>query len=421
MCWARATLAVPPARLHAAGRPDRPPHGASWAHAGGDADPAAILSGRHNGSRRRHDLADPSWAHARRGLDPEVPVLSVVELGIVRDVGLMQTGQRDRVRSRRHTQGVLQSRSSSATSSTRWRAMGWPDARMRTVYAPAWTTDWIGEEARRKLEAYGIALHRRMRRDDAERRETRVARGRLVPLRRRVAPVACPYCGSHATTTRSEFRVDGVQSADVLRALPPAVRTVQGDLRTRNSMATHSAPACRARAIVAPTATPRAHGFPGARLAADRLYVLVSRALDEVEEATNRNKATVPREHQVLYQFSARGHEIVAGDPRVAASIIRTMRRGAYYRSRPLLLTLGLSIEDALASPLGRSGGFSDGRDIGVVCNLPKRRGAIVLPMSGDVGSQYTPIAGWAQSVQYHRDVLGDASRRREHRRRTGR
>ena len=136
---------------------------------------------------------------------------------------------------------------------------------------------------------------------------------------------------------------------------------------------------------------------------------MVSRALDDVEEATNRNKASVPREHLVLYQFSARGHEVaqvILGSllthPRDAAS--------AYYRSRPLLLSLGLSIDDALASPLGRSGGFSDGRDIGVVCNLPRRDGPIVLPMSGDVGSQYTPGAGWAQSILYHRDALGDAS-----------
>src|SRR4051812_26764244 len=136
---------------------------------------------------------------------------------------------------------------------------------------------------------------------------------------------------------------------------------------------------------------------------------MVSRALDDVEEATNRNKASVPREHLVLYQFSARGHEVaqvILGSllthPRDAAS--------AYYRSRPLLLSLGLSIDDALASPLGRSGGFSDGRDIGVVCNLPRRDGPIVLPMSGDVGSQYTPCAGWAQSILYHRDVLDDAS-----------
>ena len=136
---------------------------------------------------------------------------------------------------------------------------------------------------------------------------------------------------------------------------------------------------------------------------------LVSRALDDTEEATNRNKASVPREHLVLYQFSARGHEVaevilgsLIDHPHDAAS--------AYYRSRPLLLALGLSIEDAFASPLGRAGGFSDGRDIGVVCNLPNRNGPIVLPMSGDVGSQYTPCAGWAQSIQHHAGVLGDAS-----------
>src|SRR6201999_3590092 len=104
-------------------------------------------------------------------------------------------------------------------------------------------------------------------------------------------------------------------------------------------------------------------------------------------------------------QFSARGHDVAQAilgafidHPHDAAS--------AYYRSRPLLLALGLSIEDALASPLGRAGGFSDGRDIGVVCNLPNRNGPSVLPMSGDVGSQYTPCAGWAQAIQYHAGVL---------------
>src|SRR3954467_12110020 len=133
--------------------------------------------------------------------------------------------------------------------------------------------------------------------------------------------------------------------------------------------------------------------------------VLVSRALDDLEETTNRNRNSVPREHLVLYQFSARGHD-------VAQTILGSMLDhphdgvGAYYRSRPLLLSLGLSIEDALASPLGRSGGFSDGRDIGVVCNMPNQNGTVVLPMSGDVGSQYTPAAGWAQAITYHRDVL---------------
>jgi 2-oxoisovalerate dehydrogenase E1 component len=138
-------------------------------------------------------------------------------------------------------------------------------------------------------------------------------------------------------------------------------------------------------------------------------HTLVSRALDDVEETTNKNKASVPREHLVLYQFSARGHEM-------AQVILGSMldhahdAAGAYYRSRPFLLSLGLSLEDALASPLGRVGGFSGGRDIGVVCNLPRRDGPMVLPMSGDVGSQYTPTAGWAQAIRYHRDVLGNAS-----------
>lgn len=137
--------------------------------------------------------------------------------------------------------------------------------------------------------------------------------------------------------------------------------------------------------------------------------VIASRAMDDAEELTNKNRTSVPKEHLVLYQFSARGHDVCqvilgsfVNHPHDAA--------GAYYRSRPLLLTLGLSFDDALASPLGRSGGFSDGRDIGVVCNLPNRNGPIVLPMSGDVGSQYTPSAGWAQAIQYHRDVLGDES-----------
>ncbi|MDB4906833.1 MAG: Transketolase central region [Gemmatimonadetes bacterium] len=137
---------------------------------------------------------------------------------------------------------------------------------------------------------------------------------------------------------------------------------------------------------------------------------LASRALDDSEEATNRNRASVPREHLVLYQFSARGHD-------VAQAILGTMMdhphdgAGAYYRSRPFLLSVGLGIEDAFASPLGRSGGFSGGRDIGVVCNLPNPgTGVTVLPMAGDVGGQYTPAVGWAQAIQYHRDVLKDAS-----------
>src|SRR5215831_11701325 len=178
----------------------------------------------------------------------------------------------------------------------------------------------------------------------------------------------------------------------------------------RGSRARVSNRAAQAPAANSPDAAPNSGAadspFDWRRIA---YHALVSRSLDDVEEATNKNRANVPREHVVLYQFSARGHDVAQAilgslltHPRDAAS--------AYYRSRPLLLSLGLRIDDALASPLGRAGGFSDGRDIGVVCNFPNRDGPIVLPMSGDVGSQYTPCAGWAQSIRYHATVLDDAS-----------
>ncbi|HKJ33316.1 MAG TPA: thiamine pyrophosphate-dependent enzyme [Balneolales bacterium] len=131
--------------------------------------------------------------------------------------------------------------------------------------------------------------------------------------------------------------------------------------------------------------------------------VLTSRAMDDLEE----NKL-VP-EKKVLYQFSARGHEL----GQILLGSLLTHQHdaaSAYYRSRPLLLSLGLSNEDALAAPMGKSGGYSNGRDIGVVCNLPNKNGAKVLPMAGDVGSQYTPSIGWAQAIEYRRKVLKESA-----------
>src|SRR5258708_156275 len=112
---------------------------------------------------------------------------------------------------------------------------------------------------------------------------------------------------------------------------------------------THTAPSRgRSKSAQPPPVDPR---FDWRRIA---YHVLVSRALDAQEETTNRNRTTAPREHLVLYQFSARGH------------------------------------------------------DVGVVCNMPGWKGATVLPMSGDVGSQYTPTAGWAQSITYRRSALDE-------------
>src|ERR1700759_3945659 len=90
--------------------------------------------------------------------------------------------------------------------------------------------------------------------------------------------------------------------------------------------------------------------------------IAISRALDDLEESR-----LLP-ERKVLYQFSARGHELT----QVLLGRLLTGAKdavGGYYRSRPLLLTLGLELDQALASTMMRSGGMSEGRDIGVVFN----------------------------------------------------
>jgi TPP-dependent pyruvate/acetoin dehydrogenase alpha subunit len=129
--------------------------------------------------------------------------------------------------------------------------------------------------------------------------------------------------------------------------------------------------------------------------------VQLSRAMDRLEE-----EELVPA-RKILYQFSARGHDmaqIILGTQLTQ----KTDGVCGYYRSRPLLLSLGVPLEDALGSNMGRAGGYSDGRDIGVVFNFPNADGPSALPMSGGVGAQYTPTAGWAQAIEYHREVLKD-------------
>lgn len=129
--------------------------------------------------------------------------------------------------------------------------------------------------------------------------------------------------------------------------------------------------------------------------------ILLSRALDELEESR-----LVPA-RKVLYQFTARGHDVTQV---LLGQLLDGARDGVgvYYRSRPLMLTLGLSIDDALASTMMRQGSVSEGRDIGVVFNLPRRDGPCVLPACGGVGAQYTPVIGWAQALNYRAQVLRD-------------
>ena len=147
--------------------------------------------------------------------------------------------------------------------------------------------------------------------------------------------------------------------------------------------------------------TPRSSAIESVDWRAVLRQIALSRALDDLEEST-----LLPQ-RKVLYQFSARGHELT----QVLLAKQLTGARdgvGAYYRSRPLCLTLGLPLEDALASTMMRVGGMSEGRDIGVVFNMPRKSGACVLPVCGGVGTQYTPAVGWAQALRYRSTVLGD-------------
>lgn len=130
---------------------------------------------------------------------------------------------------------------------------------------------------------------------------------------------------------------------------------------------------------------------------------LLSRELDDLTE--NR---LLPAK-KIHYQFSARGHEL----GQILLGLLLTHPHdgiGTYYRSRPLMLTLGLTPEEALASDLARAGSISGGRDVGVVFNRPGTGGATVIPTAGGVGTQYTPSAGWAHAITYSRDVLGDST-----------
>ena len=130
--------------------------------------------------------------------------------------------------------------------------------------------------------------------------------------------------------------------------------------------------------------------------------VAVSRALDDLEETT-----LLPQ-RKVLYQFSARGHDVtqvLLGWP-----AHRVQGCGGRLLPLPALAPrLGLSIDQALASTMMRAGSVSEGRDIGVVFNLPRRDGACALPVCGGVGTQYTPAVGWAQALRYRRVTLGES------------
>ncbi|MFN9453479.1 MAG: 1,2-phenylacetyl-CoA epoxidase subunit PaaD [Gemmatimonadota bacterium] len=127
--------------------------------------------------------------------DPEVPVLSVVELGVVRDVALAPGETIVTITPTYSGCPALRVMEREVVEAL--ARAGLPNPRVVVSYTPAWTTDWIGPDAREKLRAYGIAPPGPRRHDDAP--------DVLVQLLRAPDVVACPYCGSRDTELRSEF------------------------------------------------------------------------------------------------------------------------------------------------------------------------------------------------------------------------
>ena len=127
--------------------------------------------------------------------DPEVPALSVRDLGIVRDV--IDHGTELEVVLTPTYSGCPATEVIEQSVLSAIEAQGLGPARATLRRAPAWTTDWISEEGKRKLRDYGIAPPHTVTPAEAG------AQGiRLFPRQR---PVACPRCGSTHTERTSAF------------------------------------------------------------------------------------------------------------------------------------------------------------------------------------------------------------------------
>jgi ring-1,2-phenylacetyl-CoA epoxidase subunit PaaD len=129
-------------------------------------------------------------------LDPELPVLTLADLGVLRDVEV-DAGGRVTVTITPTYSGCPALDEMRADLRERLGEAGYRQVEVRTVLHPAWTTDWITPEGRRRLAEHGIAPPQR----------TTPRRAGPVPLNLAPPParVACPRCGSVRTTELSRF------------------------------------------------------------------------------------------------------------------------------------------------------------------------------------------------------------------------
>lgn len=149
-------------------------------------------------------------------MDPEVPVISVVELGIVRDVSVQHAvargaspgGDTVHVVVTPTYSGCPAMREIEDDIRSALLNHGVGTVTMETVFSPPWTTDWIGPDAREKLRAYGIAPPGKAEPQG------------LVTLTRAgtVETIPCPLCGSSNTRLQSEFGSTACKAIHVCHA-----------------------------------------------------------------------------------------------------------------------------------------------------------------------------------------------------------
>jgi ring-1,2-phenylacetyl-CoA epoxidase subunit PaaD len=134
------------------------------------------------------DLRQRAWDVAAQVVDPEIPVLTIADLGVLRSVAV--TDGRVEVKITPTYSGCPAMNMITLEIELALEREGIRNSRVHTVLAPAWTTDWMSEDGRRKLKEYGIA-------------PPQAGGGRRALFG--VEQVACPQCGSENTEVLSEF------------------------------------------------------------------------------------------------------------------------------------------------------------------------------------------------------------------------
>lgn len=133
-------------------------------------------------------LRERALAALAQVCDPEIPVLSIVDLGVLRDVTVTD-GTVEAVITPTYSGCPAMALITREIELALQRA-GFSTPKVTTVLAPAWTTDWMTQAGKDKLKAYGIAPPAQ-----------KAGRGALFGTE----PVTCPHCGSRDTVRISEF------------------------------------------------------------------------------------------------------------------------------------------------------------------------------------------------------------------------